>query len=247
MAYPVVKTIFKVIADQWKLSLFVLLFLPLLIRLGFWQLDRAEERRQLLAVYQYQQHLAVENVEQLHFADTDIDYRPVRISGRYHSQYYWLLDNQVRAGKVGYEVIMPLQMKNGQWLLVNRGWVAAPRLRSDFPVVDTPNTLVSIEGYFYPLPTNAIFNSSSQVSNNQWPKRVLEVNLSHVENVLGAPIYPRLLRINDNSPGALVTNWPVVNTSPEKHNGYAMQWFLMAFALVFLYAWAVIKKDKNNK
>ncbi|MGS2718398.1 SURF1 family protein [Eionea flava] len=241
-----VSTISKIVKEQWKLSLFVLLFLPLLIRLGFWQLDRAEERQQLLAVYQYQQNLAVENIEQLSVIGEEIRYRPVRITGEYDPQRYWLLDNQSRAGKVGYEVIVPLQTTNAEWILVNRGWVAAPRLRSDLPVIDTPLGSVTIEGYFSPPSKNAIFTQPSN-NNEQWPKRIIELNMTNAEIALSAEIYPQLLRINSDSAGAFVTDWPVINTSPEKHYGYAVQWFLMALALVFLYAWAIIRNDNNKK
>lgn len=245
--FPVVSTVSKIVKEQWKLSLFVLLFLPLLIRLGFWQLDRAEERQQLLAVYQYQQNLAVENIEQLPVIDQELRYRPVRIVGEYDAQRYWLLDNQSRAGKVGYEIIMPLQTANAEWVLVNRGWVAAPRLRSDFPVIDTPLGVVTIEGYFSPPSKNAIFTQSLDVNDNQWPQRIIELNMTNAAEALSAAVYPQLLRINSDSAGAFVTDWPVINTSPEKHYGYAAQWFLMALALVFLYAWAIIRNDNNKK
>jgi cytochrome oxidase assembly protein ShyY1 len=264
MMFPVVKKpLIKTIKQQWQLSLLVLLFLPLLLRLGFWQAERAEEKQQLLAVYQQQQNLPAKNFTELANNNSDVSYRPVIITGTYDKDRYWLLDNKPRQGKVGYEVIMPLQVdtlvykelgkeaskkSNSQTILVNRGWIKAPRLRSDFPLVEAPSEKVTIKGYFYIPSKNAIFrnidNSSSDLS-QAWPKRVLALRTKQAKAVLATTVYPQVLRINDESPSALITEWPVINTLPEKHYGYSVQWFAMALALVCLYAWAIIKKPEE--
>ena len=64
------------------------------------------------------------------------------------------------------------------------------------------------------------------------------------EKTLATSVYPQVLRINDENPSAFITEWPVINTLPEKHYGYSVQWFAMALALVFLYAWAMVKKPE---
>lgn len=226
---------------QWQLSLLALLFVPLLMCLGFWQLERAEEKQQLLAVYQQQQNLPAQEFSTLGENQSEISYQPIIITGQYDKKHYWLIDSQSRNGKVGYEIIMPLWVDD-QWVLVNRGWVIAPRLRSDLPVVETPEKQVTIEGYFHtPSKNRALANSSNDLS-QPWPQRVLQLDFEQAETLLNAKVYPQVLRINEESPSALVTQWPVINTSPEKHYGYATQWFLMALAFVFLYAWAIGKK-----
>lgn len=245
MMFPVAKTILKRVRQQWQLSLLVLLFLPLLIHLGYWQLDRAVDKEQLLAVYQQQQNLPAENFEQLTKLYADIRYRPIIVNGTFDPERYWLLDNQPRQGKVGYEVIMPLKV-SGQWILVNRGWVKAPRLRSELPVFETPSDRVTLQGYFHIPSKNAVFSQTSSDLSQEWPKRVIELSVANIESILGDKVYSRVLRIESDNPGALITDWPMINTSPEKHYGYAMQWFLMALALVFLYAWAVVKTESNH-
>ena len=251
MMFPVVKITLRRVKQQWKLSLLVLLFLPLLARLGYWQLDRAVDKEQLLAVYQQQQNLPAENFEQLilgQFTDehSDIHYRPVIVKGIYDQDRYWLLDNQPRQGKVGYEVIMPLHV-SGQWVLVNRGWVQASRLRSELPIFDTPSGRVVLQGYFHIPSKNAVLSQANSDLVQEWPKRVIELSVANIEQTLGVTVYSKVLRIESDNPGALITDWPMINTSPEKHYGYAMQWFLMALALVFLYAWAIVKTDSITK
>jgi surfeit locus 1 family protein len=218
--------------------------LPILLRLGFWQLTRAEEKRQLLAVYQYQRELPAIPLTELD-AKTNNTYRTIRIEGVYERDTYWLLDNRSRNGKVGYEVIMPLLSTKGR-ILINRGWIEAPLLRTELPQIDTPIGNVEIEGYLYPLSLNALINNSASDLARAWPKRVLQLDQATVEKALAVDVYPLWLRITDTSPGALVTQWSVINTQPEKHVGYAVQWFALAFALVMLYGWLVFRDDQRN-
>jgi surfeit locus 1 family protein len=252
MPSVVKKSLMGKIKQQWQLSLLVLLFLPLLLKLGFWQADRAEEKQQLLAVYQQQQNLPAQNFTALEDNSLDLSYRPVIITGTYDKGSYWLLDNQPRRGKVGYEVVMPLQveMQVGsqqikQTILVNRGWVKAPRLRSELPNIETPLEQLTIEGYFYTPSQNAIFRDvDDNDTSDVWPKRVLSLSIQQAEKKLSTTVYPQILRINDESISAFITDWPVINTLPEKHYGYSVQWFSLALALVFLYVWAIVKKPE---
>jgi cytochrome oxidase assembly protein ShyY1 len=251
---PIVKkSLMGKIKQQWQLSLLVLFFLPLLLRLGFWQAERAEEKQQLLAVYQQQQNLPAQSFSALVNNNLDLSYRPVIITGTYDKDSYWLLDNQPRQGKVGYEVIMPLQVDIEidstlikQTILVNRGWVQAPRLRSELPNIETSSGQLTIKGYFYIPSENAIFNDTGNSSDllQTWPKRVLALNIQQAEKALATTVYPQVLRINDESPSAFITEWPVINTLPEKHYGYSVQWFAMALALMLLYVWAMVKKPE---
>ncbi len=231
------------IKQQWKLSLLVVLFLPLLLRLGFWQLERAEQKRQLASVYQYQQSLPAIPFISDDKHSKDINYRPLILTGTYDNNRYWLIDNIPRNGEVGYEVVMPFNVK-GQWVLVNRGWVAAPLLRDQLPVIPALENSRTITGYFYSPSKNAVINSGASDWVEPWPQRVLHLDLDVIEQSLegSLPVYSKVFRINEESPSAFITDWPVMNTLPEKHHGYAVQWFAMSLALLLLYLWALFKK-----
>jgi surfeit locus 1 family protein len=229
--------------SQWQLSLLFLLFLPLLLRLGYWQLERAEEKQQMLTVYQQQRNLPVQKFS---FQSTEeiVDYQPILLEGEYLHQYYWLLDNKPRSGKVGYEIIMPLKVDK-TIVLVNRGWILAPRLRGQLPEITTPKGKVSIQGYFHQASKNAVFLNKESDWLEAWPKRVLQLDTVTAGQDLQDKVHSKILRINDNSEGAFITDWPVINTLPEKHHGYAVQWFAMAIALFFLYFWALFKRESK--
>jgi cytochrome oxidase assembly protein ShyY1 len=230
-------------------TLFVVLFLPVLLRLGFWQLDRAEEKRDLLAVYQQQRELPAIQLD--NFSDHGkMQYRKVVVEGRYDAQRYWLLDNRSREGLAGYEVIMPLILENSQGLqqqlLINRGWVKALSRRDQLPIIETPTEKVTVSGYFHMPPANAVIKHSHSDLHVEWPKRVLSLDIKSAKQALDSDVYPLLLRLDDTATGALITEWSVINTRPEKHHGYAVQWFSMSAALLALYAWCLFREKIVN-
>lgn len=230
------------IKKQWQLSLLVLLFLPLLLWLGFWQLERAEEKQQLLAQYEQQRELPVQHFTAITSVQQETNYQSVRLRGQFDQARYWLLDNRSREGQVGYEVVMPLWLEQSeQWVLVNRGWVSSPGSRNQLPAITTPSGHVAIEGHFYKPARNAIFNIARSDLPQAWPKRVLYIDHDSVKQALRADVYPTVLRMKNNSLGAFSAQWSAVNTLPEKHWGYAIQWFAMSLVLLVLYCRALLK------
>src|SRR5947209_6074876 len=96
------------------------------IALGHWQTGRAEQKRALGA-----------RLEKKHMV----------ARGNFQPQFTVLLDNKLRQGRPGYEVITPLkQSDSGKPLLVNRGWIPAPATRDVLPQVRTPTGEVAVEG-----------------------------------------------------------------------------------------------------
>jgi surfeit locus 1 family protein len=71
-----------------------------------------------------------------------------------------------------------------------------------------------------------------------WPKIIMAIELEAMAQHLGESLLPRYLRLDESSPGAFVTEWQPINTSPEKHQGYAVQWFAMALALMIWFVFA---------
>lgn len=227
---------------NWKLVLFSLLMLPVLISLGFWQLQRAEEKRNIQESWEKQQALPPVPLEELGDTSNSL-YRRVSLTGHFVPQRYWLLENRVLNGQVGYEILMPFRLtagadNSGPLIVVNRGWVPAGDYRTDVPQVTTPSGEVRISGSLItPGHNRLIQDPPADVAS--WPARVLQADLEVLAAQLKAagvsqPFYQHVLQIEPASPGAFTTNWQPINTSPSKHTGYAVQWFTMAFALVVL-------------
>lgn len=231
-----------------KVWLFCAVFLPVTLSLGFWQLDRAEQKRQRLEQHQTQAGLPEQLFEQATGttqAKAVNSFRPFRLRGQYHP-FHVLLDNRTRDGKAGYEVLTPFAHVNGDVYWINRGWVQAGRYRTDLPALDVPMSETEISGHFYlsadthhaaGIETLAD-NSVIRVQALDWP-----MLSEHARQLVGAStVFSAEFRLRDDAqPGALKTGWPVVAISPEKHTGYAVQWFGLALALLLLSIGATLK------
>ena len=218
---------------NWKLIIFVVLLLPVLLRLGFWQLDRAEEKRTILAAQERQAQLPAENIKTL--TDENFqNYRNVTVEARWLPQIYFV-DNQVHQGKTGYEVIQVADIGDDQRLLVSRGWVRGESLRSQLPIIDTPQGVQLLSGYLYQ--PQAMFQLDETPLTDSWPQVIQSVELEKLYKQISItdrmpPLF--LLRLDQYSPSLLTGHWQIINVLPEKHTGYAVQWFSMAGVVIVL-------------
>ncbi len=220
---------------EWKSVLFVCVMLPVLIGLGFWQLQRADEKRDILAAFEARQSLPVAPLSDLRPAEWE-NYRRVSVSGRFDDERVWLIDNQIRDGRFGYEVIALFYSDDDRALLVNRGWLEGDVSRRQLPEMTMPSGTVRIEGEIYRGSVNPLHASPAD-DGDAWPKRVQGITAEQAQSILGEPLLPFTLRLAEHSIAALAVKRLIINVQPEKHTAYAVQWFAMALALVLLFVW----------
>ncbi len=225
------------------LTLFALLMTPFLLSLGFWQLQRADEKQQIfekqsqseiqpavqlasLAGFQWEGQAAGEHERWA--------YRKISVTGRYDQTAYLLLDNRTRNGNVGYEVISLFKTDDDSLLLVNRGWVKAPIYRDQWPIIESDIEEVTLTGTLY-FPSSKTFTLTDGVVDEKWPRRVQKLDITVLSQELNADVFPFTLRLsNDEQAGAFQTGWKISQMSPDKHTGYATQWFGLALVLVVM-------------
>ena len=239
------------------MTLLVLLFLPLLVSLGLWQLSRAEEKERLLLSYRQLQLEQPVNLDAL-TEQQSIDYLPVYLQGKFDSARYWLLDNRSRNGHTGYEVVAPL-ITDQHLVLVNIGWVRSSPERNRLPIIDLPAGSIRVVGHLYTPQKNALMSTGESDLPMDWPKRVLQIDWNVVARQLGFSnsdfshngrmLATKTVRIDAEDPVALVTDWSPVNINPAKHKAYAFQWFAMTVALLILYGWFLYSESRmsNNE
>ncbi|HKK23642.1 MAG TPA: SURF1 family protein [Pseudohaliea sp.] len=238
---------------EWRTTLLVLLLLPVLVTLGFWQLDREAEKRQLLARFEARQAQAPERLSPAlgQREPAALAYLPVRLQGRYLAGRYLLLDNRIQGGRFGYEAVALFALVDGSYALVNRGWVPGDPARRSLPAPDAPAGVVSLTGQLYVPPDPPYLLGEQSQAVDDWPRVVqaleMEPLAAALADDLAAPVFPFSVRLDANAPGALAVDWPVVNVSPAKHRGYAVQWFTMAAVLGLFFVlrssnlWALLR------
>ena len=221
-----------------------LLLLALLISLGFWQLDRAAQKRALLQAYDDRPTDASIRVDEQFALGPGWRYRRAQIIGSYDHAHQFLLDNRVLQGRVGYHVLTPLRLAQGDAVvLVNRGWVAQGATRADLPPLPAPaDAELSIEGLI-DFPSDKVFVlGEGEDRDPGWPKVLQQIRLDLQAQQLGVRLLPMVLLLDKDQPGGFVREWNPVVVGPERHVGYAVQWFALAAALVILYVWVNLNR-----
>src|SRR5690606_20095326 len=100
------------------------------LRLGFWQLNRLEHRRELNAsIALAATHPPVELdralVDSVSAAPASFLFRAVRVSGSFQATPL-LVRARSLEGRPGVHLIVPLRLAGGELALVNQGWLPSP-------------------------------------------------------------------------------------------------------------------------
>lgn len=221
-------------------GLLALVFILLFIRLGFWQLSRADEKRHMLTTYRTFQERAP-----ILWQPGDVlpaQYQQIKVEGRFLPEVL-LWDNQHYRHQFGYHVISPFRLNNNQIVLVDRGWLAGDITRQTVPEVNNPTSVLSVSGTtYYPsektwLLGDAIEPKSAQIV-------VIElIDTQLISQFLHKSAYPFIIRLGKEEANGYVRQWPIVAMPPQRHYAYALQWFAMAL-MVFL---LLIKMKRKNE
>ncbi len=216
-------------AFHWKVTLLCLLTFPVLMALGFWQLDRAEQKRAREAALDAVRTQPPATLPGTELADLQ-EQRRLLLQGQYLTGRNWLLDNRQRDGQVGYEVITPFELSDGRVVLVNRGWVAAGDDRTDRPNPLAPSGEHTLFARWQTPSDHPLLDG--RTTDAGWPKVIVAIDPEAMAEAFESPMLDHYARLDDGSPGALITGWQDLEVSAAKHLGYAVQWFAMAAAVV---------------
>lgn len=228
----------------WLPSLLVALLLPGLLWLGVWQLQRGEEKRQLLASFEARRQAEPISLEQLEPL-RDPAYRRVQLRGFLDSEHSLLLDSRIRDGQAGVELLQPFyDQASGLWVLLNRGWLPWPDRRTP-PRFETPEGMLQLTAWVYVAPA-AGMNLGTGTASEGWPRLITRVEADSLWQQLGRGGLSFETRLQPG-PASYRVDWPVVAMSPSKHLGYAVQWFALATALLGLFIYLGIHNAREHR
>lgn len=214
-------------------------------RLGFWQLDRLEQRR--ARNEQASQALALPAVQLTPELLSDIEQNPrallnrrVQVRGAYDFSRQVVLRGRAHGGQPGVHVVTPLLLAESDVaILVNRGWAPSP----DAATVDLAplreSGLREIEGLIQLMPPGTSVQNASPATVEE---RVLTLQrldpavLRRWGDDVFLPIY--IQQLPDSSRGEPLTRVALEELDEGPHLGYALQWF--SFALIALFGSAIL-------
>lgn len=209
--------------------------ITLFVSLGSWQVGRAHEKRALVESFQRGADTAVVLAPDLAF-DALPRYQHVQATGQYEPGRQVLIDNMPSsAGKPGYRVLTPLRRAGVErLLLVDRGWVPLGTSREALPDVRVASAERTIAGRLDGLPAPGVRVGEAGVpGDTSWPRVLNFPRQADIESALGEPVEARIVLLDPAEPDGYERAWrPAMQFGPERHYGYAVQWF--AFAIVAL-------------
>ena len=210
-------------------SFLILATIVFLMSLGFWQLDRADQKRTIEASIQKANTGVIElivNQNEL----LSKEYYEVRLQGSYISDKQFIYDNQIVDQVSGYYVLTPFVLK-GQpnAVLVNRGFIPWNGSRDKLADIDVDSASREIKVQVS-NPIKRIELKTSDIS-NQFPVLIQAIDFDVIEEIASTSFVDIVGLLDPSSADGFVRKWEPYTGSIEKHIGYAIQWFLMAFVL----------------
>ena len=199
--------------------------LAVLIALGVWQLQRREWKLGILA-----QIDRAEASPPTPLGPHPLPFEKVSVEGTLRTDLQALYGVDVRLGKLGAQLIEPLERPGQETVLVDRGW--APEKQTDFPPAPGP-----IVGYVRMAATPGPFSPADDLAARHFytldPAKIgAALGLAHV-----APF-----TLIELGPGeGLPTAASALPRPPNDHLNYALTWFGLAFSLVVVFAFAARK------
>lgn len=231
-------------------TLLTIICIPLFIKLGFWQYEKAVLKQNIQASFEQANHNRLPELKNYLSNSADLAFKKVQVQGEYATQYQILIDNQVENSLAGYHVITPLKINGtNTYVLVNRGWIQGEKYRAQLPVFDTPMGMLNIQGMAW-LPTQKIFTleNDAQIAaySQKWQPVWQHLDMQKYIKTVPVNVLPIIIKLDSKSnAGGFVRNWAMSQDRIATHLGYAYQWFGFAFATFVIYLYSSISRVKT--
>ncbi len=224
-----------------------IIFSLICLYLGNWQMSRKED-------LDYRNSLITNNyrAEPLDFSSqptifTDFNFGqqwlPVRMQGHYLPQQQLLVRNRPYEGVNGFDVLVPFATEQGEYVLIDRGWLPAEamdaaQVAGDIPA--PPQGQVEV--------TARVHQGESPSGKSAPPGQVSSIDLAAIASETGLPLA-------QGAYGQLVSEKPAVKTpalalEPDLDTGpnlsYSVQWYVFALLCYVAYFWLARQKVRND-
>ncbi|MYU21726.1 SURF1 family protein [Streptomyces sp. SID8352] len=242
------------LSRQWViLTLLALLLIPTMIRLGFWQMHRYEERTARNDLVARALDADPVPVERLTAPGRRIGgeqrYRTVTAEGRFDTDREVVVRRRTNADDaIGYHVLTPFVLTDGRVLLVNRGWIPADGpSQTAFPRVPAPpRGAITVTGRLMPDETTA---ASGIKDLEGLPDRQIMLISSEREAArLDAEVLGGYVVLAEPKPAA---GGPQLIGRPGDEDSalnfaYAVQWWLFAAAVPVGW-WFLVRREVRDR
>ena len=216
------------------MTLWAVIGIAILCGLGKWQLDRLQWKLGLIAAAETRAHAPAVSVDRV-FAQhsSNAEYTHVAVEGEFVGGKRAYLFSQLEDGRIGFEVIEPLQLNDGRTLIVDRGFV--PQAGKDRPANSkpAPSGEVRISGLVRGDQKPGPFTPAPDEKNMIFYVR----NIPAIASALGIKgTLPFMLDEDLSGPAGVYPEGGHTRlTFRNDHLQYAVTWFALALVLLVMY------------
>lgn len=214
------------------------------VSLGWWQVGRAREKQAMIESF------ARGTMSEVALTGVTVDelprYQHVTVQGHYEPDRQVLLDNMPSStGQPGYRVLTPFRRDGAaRLLLVDRGWVPLGPSRAQLPPVQVAPDWRAVAGRLDQLPIPGVRMGPAQAPGETgWPRVLNFPTTADLQAVLDEPVEARILLLDASNPDGYERAWrPALGFPPERHLGYAIQWFALALVVMVVFVSLSMKR-----
>ncbi len=216
------------------LAIIVSVLVPTAIRLGFWQVDRLEDRRAQNAVWGVRLEADPVPLEVILDAGDTLPseqrrYLRVEVGGTILDAEQVLVRNRSLDGQSGSWVVTPLALTDARIVAVVRGWVPLGLTDPLDPILDPPPGRVALEGVLVPGERPVAFGPSDPDDGRL--SRLALLDLARLGTQLGTELGEEFVQQTSEELGVELP--PELLELPDvddegSHLAYAIQWFSFA-------------------
>lgn len=210
--------------------------------MGFWQYGRMLEKQALLDKVDRALHGA--RVMPL---ETDVMGGIERVEGEGDAtDLTLLLDNQMREGRPGVRMYCVVQVCCGAGKrLVDFGWLPIEGDRR-IPDARCPTGPMQVRGLMTPIPSSGLHlgDPMQRLADGRW--LMTRIDREAIYKATGASFWPRVIRLDPALKIGYARDLDVLPNTlpPERHLGYAVQWWALALAVLVTALVLTFRKKK---
>jgi len=232
----------KLLSPRWILiHVGVVSLILLMLNLGFWQLNRLEDKRNFNSVLRAHTSTPIQTLDQAVPTKWDKatdEWIRVSVTGTYDSTKAVTIINRSQDGTAGYNSAVPFTSLSNRTILVNRGFIPLV-----MPTPTVPTGRIELVGYLRASQSRSALGpvDSTDAGNTEFQRFDIPLISSNV----GGNLEPMFLQLIQESPTSS-SPWPAIVQLPPldegTHFSYALQWFF--FCLVAFTAWVIVIRRK---
>ncbi len=221
------------------------------IVLGFWQIDRADQKNVLNSNYTDRQQEAIIVLDKNNVIDekSSLLWRKVEFEGSFINKQNIILDNQIFNQIAGFNIITPFKIKGSDSLvLINRGWHPNLKNRETLPIINEISDERILQGHIASFPVSGIKLGKNNIETlNSQIFRFQRLDAAELNYFFSAKIMPYMIYLDPIIDKELYGNFKLPAPDSQKNYGYAFQWFAFAITLLIIFIRLSMKRKSNGK